>query len=102
MSKTYKSTWNVKPLIINFNYKMWRQDFGAYVRSKLFWDGTTRVSRARIKNKKNNYVTKGIKTFEVYNSYGGNVTVDFQNNNQIVYTTHEDLAKEYFKERGVK
>lgn len=103
MPKVYNSTWKVKPLSINFNHKIWRQDLGAYVRSKLFWDGTTRVSRARTINKSTNLlITKGIKSFEIYNAYGGSVKVEFQNNNEVLHTTHEDLIKNYFLERGLK
>lgn len=100
--KTYNSNWNVKRLSVNFNQKQWRQDFGAFIRSKLFWDGTTRVSRAKAPSKGPNSITKGIKQFEVYNRYGGNVSIQFQNENEVLSTTHEDLVKEYFKERGLK
>lgn len=102
MSKIYNSNWDVKPLLINFNQKQWRQDLGAYIRNKLFWDGTTRVSRAKSLTKGPNIITKGIKSFEIYNAYGGSVKVEFQNNNEILHTTHEALVKQYFEERGLK
>ena len=102
MAKVYNSAWSVKPLAVNFNRKEWRQDLGAYVRRKLFWDGTTRVSRSRRKTKDSNLVTKGIKTFEIYNNYGGCVRVDYQNNNEVLYTTHEEIIEKYFEERGLK
>ena len=101
MAKTYNSNWKTQRLEINFNQKQWRQDFGAFIREKLFWDGKTRVSRSRAKTKGPNLITKGIKTFEIYNSYSS-VIVEYQNNNEVLYTTHEELVKEYFKERGLK
>lgn len=100
--KTYNSNWNAKKLSVNFNQKQWRQDFGAFIRTKLFWDGTTRVSRAKAISKGPNLVSKGVKQFEVYNRYGGSVKVQYQNENEILYTTHEDLVKEYSEERGLK
>ena len=73
MGKAYNSKWKVTPLTVNFNQKQWRQDFGAFIRSKLFWDGTTLVTRSKAKSKGPNLITKGIRTFEVYNAYGGSV-----------------------------
>lgn len=102
MAKVYNSRWEAKPLIVNFNQKQWRQDFGAFVRSKLFWDGTTMVTRSRAKQKGPNLITKGIRTFEVYNGYGGSVKIEYQNENDVLYTTHEDLVKQYFEERNIK
>ena len=103
MTKTYRSNWNVKELSVNFNQKQWRQDFGAYVRSKLFWFGDVRVSRARVEKGPSSYAKiKGVKCFEVYNNVGGAVVVHFQNENEIISTTHEDLVKNYFEERGLK
>lgn len=101
MGKAYNSKWKVTPLTINFNQKQWRQDFGAFIRSKLFWDGTTLVTRSKAKSKGPNLITKGIRTFEVYNAYGGSVIVEYQNENEVLYTTHEDLIKQYFEERNI-
>lgn len=73
----------------------------AFIRSKLFWDGTTLVTRSKAKSKGPNLITKGIRTFEVYNAYGGSVKVEYQNENEVLYTTHEDLIKQYFEERNI-
>ena len=102
MSKTYNTKWLVAPLTVNFNQKQWRQDLGAFIRSKLFWDGTTLVTRSKAKSKGPNLITKGIRTFEIYNAtYGRSVIVEYQNENEILYTTHEDLIKRYFEERNI-
>lgn len=101
MGKVYNSKWKVTPLTVNFNQKQWRQDFGAFIRSKLFWDGTTLVTRSKAKSKGPNLITKGIRTFEVYNAYGGSVIVEYQNENEVLYTTHEDLIKQCFEERNI-
>lgn len=99
MAKTYNSRWETKPLIVNFNQKQWRQDFGAFIRKKLFWDSTTMVTRSKAKTKGVNLITKGIKAFEVYNGYGGSVKVEYQNENEILYTTNPDLVNKYLEER---
>lgn len=57
MGKAYNSKWKVTPLTVNFNQKQWRQDFGAFIRSKLFWDGTTLVTRSKAKSKGPNLIT---------------------------------------------
>lgn len=102
MAKAYNSNWSVKPLSVNFNQKQWRQDFGAYVRDHLYWDAKVRVSRSRGIGKGPNLYTKGVKQFEVYNGVGGEVSVQYQNNNEVLYTTHEELLNKYFEERGFK
>lgn len=68
---------------------------------KLYWDDTTLVTRSKAKSKGPNLITKGIRTFEVYNAYGGSVIVEYQNENEVLYTTHEDLIKQYFEERNI-
>ncbi len=100
MIKTHNTSWKVKKVIINFNQKQWRQDFGAYVRDKLNWYGIVKVSKA---NKVLDIDTKAksSKTFEVYNDNGNSVVVHFQNNNEIIGSTNETLVKQYFKERGL-
>lgn len=102
MSKIYNSNWDVKRLSVNFNQKQWRQDFGAFVRDHLFWGGAARVSRSRPVSRGINLYTKGVRQFEIYNGVGGEVRVQYQKNNEIVCTTHEDLVKQYFLERGLK
>ena len=103
MAKAYNTNWSVKELTINFNQKQWRQDFGAYVRDKLYWYGIVRVSRAKADKGPDLYSKiKGAKTFEVYNDVGGAVVVHFQNNNEIIGSTHEELLQQYFQERGLK
>ena len=102
MAKTYNTNWLAKPLSINFNQKQWRQDLAAYVREHLFW-GITKVSRAKCFNGPDLYSKiKGAKTFYIYNDVGGQVIVHFEEDNKILDTTHEDLIKKYFEERGVK
>jgi hypothetical protein len=99
MAKVYNSRWEAKPLIVNFNQKQWRQDFAAFIRKKLFWDSTTMVTRSKAKTKGVNLITKGIKMFEVYNGYGGSIKVEYQNENEILYTTNPDLVNKYLEER---
>lgn len=62
---------------------------------------TSLVTRSKAKSKGPNLITKGIRTFEVYNAYGGSVIVEYQNENEVLYTTHEDLIKQYFEERNI-
>lgn len=99
MSKAYN--WDVKPLSVNFNHKQWRQDFGSFVKNKLFW-GVTKVTRSKAISKGPNLITKGIKQFTIYNDIGGEVHVQYQNNNEITACNRQDLIDEYFKERGLK
>lgn len=98
MAKKYNSAWDAKRLVVNFSQKQWRQDFAAFVRTKKFWD-FTRVTRARAVS--NNPLDRGIKSFEVYNRYGGNVTVTFQDENKIVSSSNLELVEEYLSERGM-
>ncbi len=98
MAKKYNSNWNAKKLTVDFNQKQWRQDFAAYVKEKKFWD-VTKVTRARIVS--NNSHEKGIKYFEIFNTYGGNIVVTFLNNYQIVNSTEKELITEYLKEKGI-
>lgn len=100
MGKIYNSKWPVKKLIVNFNEKQWRQDFGEFVRQKLYWSGRTMVTRSRAKGKNVSIFSKGVKSFEVHNGYGENVIVEYQNQNQVLHTNREDLVNQYFKERG--
>lgn len=101
MSKAYNSRWSVKQLNVNFNQKQWRQDFGAYVKNKLFWRGLVLVTRSKAKSKTSNLKsTKGSKTFEVYNGYGGSVIVTYQKENEVLYTSHDELIEEYFEKRN--
>ena len=80
MARDYRNNWTTKFLTINFNHKQWRQDFGYFVRKKEFWVGTTMVTRARILPKdKNKLVKDSVKQFKVYDPYGREVIVQFEN-----------------------
>lgn len=98
MAKKYNSNWNAKKLTVDFNQKQWRQDFAAYVKEKKFWD-VAKVTRAKIVS--NNSREKGIKYFEIFNTYGGNIVVTFSNNYQIVNSNEKELITEYLKEKGI-
>lgn len=87
------SSWYAKKMTINFNQKQWRQDLAEYLRRRLFWDGTTRVTRTK--------KTATYKQFEVYDQFGGEVVIRYQHDNQVVHTTHQTLIDDYFKERSV-
>lgn len=101
MARTYYSNHGVKRLDVNFNLKMWRQDIGDFIRRKKFWDGTTRVTKARAIPKGPNIVSKGVKSFSIYNAYGGSVDIQFQNTNELLYTNEPELVKEYLASRGI-
>lgn len=96
MSRQYNRTWPSKKMIVNFNQKPWRQDFADYVKNKNFWD-ETRVTRSRLIA--DDLYNKKIKSFEVYNRYGGNVKVVYEEENKIITTSDEHLVKQYFEER---
>lgn len=98
MAKKYNSNWDAKRLIVSFNQKQWRQDFAAFVREKKFWN-ITRVTRSIAIS--NNPLDRGIKSFEVYNQYGGSVKVTYQDDNKIISSTDEELIKKYLEERGM-
>lgn len=98
MAKKYNNNWNAKKLTINFNQKQWRQDFAAFVKEKMFWN-IAKVTRSKATS--NNPLQRGIKIFEVYNSYGGSVKVEYKEGNQIVNATDIELTYEYLKERGI-
>lgn len=93
------NTWKTEKLVINFNQKQWRQDFGEFIRQKKFWDGTTRVSKSKSIPKDSSNITKGIKQFSIYNAYGGEVIIQYQNLYEVLYTNESDLVKSYFEER---
>ena len=75
MAKRYNSNWDAKRLVVSFNQKQWRQDFAAFVREKKFWS-MARVTRSKAIS--NNPLDRGIKSFEVYDRYGGSVKVTYQ------------------------
>lgn len=96
MARRYNSSWDAKSIKINFNEKQWRQDFAEFARKKLF------MSRARVTRSKldpDSVGNEGIKYFEIYDGYGGSVTVKYQNGRDIVNSSHEELVKKYFEER---
>lgn len=98
MAKKYSSNWDAKRLIVSFNQKQWRQDFAAFVREKKFWD-ITRVTRS--KSISNNPLDRGIKSFEVYNQYGGSVKVTYQDDNKIINSTDDEIIRKYLQEKGM-
>ena len=90
MAKANK--WNVQKMQINFNYKQWRQDFGAFVKDKLFWDSTTTVTKTRV-------VDAG-KEFIIYYRYG-EVVVRYKNERNVIFCSRKDIMDSYLKERSV-
>ncbi len=99
--KKYNHNWETKPLTLNFNLKQWRQDLGYFIRAKKFWDGTTRITRSKAVGSSSNRFEKGVKQFEIYNAFGGNVIVKYQNCNEILYTNEPELVKNYKEFRGI-
>lgn len=100
MARNYNFNWATKPLTLNFNLKQWRQDIGDFIRRKKFWDGTTRITRSKVIQSDVNSISKGIKQFKIYNAYGGEVIIQYQNYNEILYTNELELVNEYLKFRG--
>lgn len=98
MARKYNSYWDFKEIKINFNEKQWRQDFAAYVKAKRFWS-RARVTRSKVDP--NSVGNEGIKYFEVYDGYGGNVKVKYQDGRNIVNSTHKELIEQYFEDRGL-
>ena len=98
--KKYNNRWLAKSMTINFNYKIWRQDFAAFVRINLFWD-VAFVSRSRAVDRNGSIYEKGKKEFEVYDGYGRKVDVVYENGNKVILTSHPALIEEYFKLRGM-
>ena len=93
-----RSIWNAKKMVVNFNFKEWRQDFAAYVQEKKYWH-ETRVTRAKVLD--NKFYNKSIKNFEVFNRYGGSVKVSFKNKNEIIDSNEQELINQYLEERRV-
>lgn len=93
-----KSTWQVEKINVNFNQKQWRQDLGEFIKSKKFWDGTTRVTRSKSVSKD----SAGCKRFSVYNAYGGEVVIQYQNLYEILYSNELDLVKSYLDKRHIE
>ena len=96
MGRKYRNIWNAKKMTINFNLKEWRQDLAAYVREKKYWYDV-RVTKARSYDE--NFYNKGIKTFEIFNVYGGNIKVAFKDENKIIDSSDEELIKKYLEDR---
>lgn len=99
MAKKYNSTWNAQKLSINFNQKQWRQDFGAFVKEKLFWM-QSRVSRA--KSISNKVSDRGIKQFEVFDGYGQSILIKFYEENKVIDCTNKEILEKYFIFRNIK
>lgn len=90
MAKRYSSSWNAKKIRINFNEKQWRQDLASFIQKKMQWAGV-KVSRA----------SKGeIKEFRIFSSIGGEMTVKFRNDNEII-DNNNSILNDYFIERSV-
>lgn len=70
MSRAYYQNHKAKRLEVNFNQKQWRQDFADFVKNRLSWVSDTVVTRAKTITKGVNLYHKGIKYFEIQNSYG--------------------------------
>lgn len=87
-------------MTINFNQKQWRQDLAAFISKKRFWF-QTQVTRSKTIEKKTKY-NDSVKEFSIYNRHGGEEIVRYVNQNQIVYTTNEDLLTEYYETKGFK
>ena len=102
MSRIYNNNWNAKKLTINFNQKQWRQDLAAYVNEHLYWNGRVRVTRSKAIEKNSSIYFKGRRQFEIFNDSGGRVFVQYENENEIISTSHSDLINNYFKERSFK
>lgn len=99
--RKYNNNWAAKRLTINFNQKQWRQDLAAYVNDHLYWMGKVMVTRSRALEKNSSIYVKGRKQFTIYNNVGGEVIVTYENENQIISTTHQELLNKYFEERGM-
>lgn len=98
MAKKYNSSWYAKKLIVDFNQKQWRQDFASFVKEKKLWD-IVKVTRA--KSVSNKPSERGIKCFEIFNNYGGNIIVTFLDNNKIIKSTDDEIMKEYLSAKGI-
>lgn len=95
MTRKYYSNHETKKLEINFNQKIWRQDLAEFIKKKLNWDYlSTRVSRSKV-------ISKDVKQFSIYDGYGRQVDVRFQDGNYIVYADKKDLIDEYMKLRTI-
>lgn len=101
MTKIYNNCWNAKPLTINFNQKQWRQDIAAFCKERLSWVGGVKVTRSKTITKGVNIYSKGVRQFDVFNDYGDTISIQYQNNNEIVSTTNEELVKMYIEERNM-
>lgn len=97
--KKYNSSWNAEEMKINFNQKQWRQDLAAFISKKLFWF-TTRVTRSKTIERKTNY-NEAIKEFNIFDCHGSEVIVRYSNKNEIIFTSHEKLLKEYYALKGI-
>lgn len=95
MARRYYSNHETKKLEINFNQKIWRQDLAEFVKRKSNWDFlSTRVTRARV-------VSRDIKQFSIYDGYGRQIDIRYQDGNNIVYADNKDLIDEYIKLRTI-
>lgn len=100
--KKYNSSWYAQPLIVNFNYKQWRQDLAAFIKRKEFWDYAI-VTKARATDKRIGLFPKGAKWFEIFDGHGRYVRIIFSNKKEILEIQpsnfNEKLIEEYFNVR---
>lgn len=98
MSRTYCANHPAKFLEINFNQKLWRQDFAEFIKNKLSWDCDAFVSRVKSIKKTS---IKSVKCFEIMNLKGEIIYFEFLNLRDIL-TNNKDLVEEYLNLRGCK
>ncbi len=103
--KKYNTSWYAKPLMINFNYKQWRQDLAAFIKKKEFWDYAL-VTKARTVDKKMGDYPKGSKWFEIFDGHGRNLIFIFNNKQEILNVEPSnynlEILQEYFNLRNFK
>ncbi len=97
MAKKYNSTWNAKKLTINFNQKQWRQDLASFIQQKKFW---SHAMVTRSKSVTNNVFHKGSRCFEVFDSLGNSINIQYKNQCEIEFSNEIDLINEYISSRS--
>ncbi len=79
--------------MVNFNHKQWRQDIGAYIKEKKYWNIAV-VSRSKAID------DKGTKVFEISNNVGNTFKIQYRNQCDIEIADDIDLVNQYLKERS--
>lgn len=98
MARRINNNWPAKQIKINFNQKQWRQDLASFIHDKLFWPAT-RVTKSKIISGRR--TSNEIREFQVYNSNGIDVTIRYKLQNQILYSSDQEIIKKYFESRRV-